>query len=165
VRIVDDLLSSYIRGQLVLCLIVGVLCTIVLVVFGVNLALLLGTVAGILEIIPILGPYLGAIPAVLMALIDKPLRAVWVALAFFAIQQTENTVLVPRVSGNAVRFHPAAVMVILVVGSEVAGLWGLLLSVPVAAVLRDVFRYLYVRTTEKGATPEMALDYLWSRRI
>jgi len=163
--IIDDLLSSYIRGQLLLCLIVGLMATVALLILKVNLALLLGTIAGILEVIPLLGPFIGAVPAVLMALIGRPIRAVWVALAFTAIQQIENTLLVPRIMGHAVRFHPALVMIIVVVGSEVAGLWGVVLAVPVAAAIRDVFQYLYVRTTEKGATPEMALDYLRSRRL
>ncbi len=158
--IVDGLLSAYVRGQLLLCLLVGVMATTVLLILGVDLALLLGTVAGIFELIPFLGPYLGALPAVLIALLERPMLALWVAIAFLVIQQIENIFLVPRISGGAVRFHPAWVMIIVVVGSQVAGLWGLLLGVPVAATMRDVFRYLYLRTTERGATPEMALECL-----
>lgn len=165
VRITDDLLSAYIRGQLLLALIVGIMSTVALLLLGVNLAILLGTIAGILDLIPIVGPWIGGVPAVLVALMGKPIRALWVTLAFLTIQQIQGSLLVPYISGHAVRFHPAVVMVIVVVGAEVAGLWGLLLGVPVAAIVRDVFYYLYVRTTEKGATPEMALDYLWSRRI
>jgi predicted PurR-regulated permease PerM len=158
--ILDGLLSSYLRGQLILCVLVGVMATISLVILGVDLALLLGTFAGIFELIPILGPYLGAVPAVLIALLKQPILAVWVALSFFAIQQIENLFLVPRIAGNAVRFHPAVVMVIVVVGAEVAGVWGMLLGVPLAAMVRDVSRYLYLRTTDRGATPEMAMDSL-----
>jgi predicted PurR-regulated permease PerM len=160
ISIIDGLLSSYVRGQLLLALLVGLMATIALLILGVDLALLLGTFAGIFEMIPILGPYLGAIPAILMALLNRPITAFWVAVTFFAIQQFENVFLVPRISGNAVRFHPALVMIVLVVGSEVAGLWGMLLALPLAAILRDVFRYLYLRTTERGATPEMALEFL-----
>ena len=165
VGIIDDLLSAYLRGQLLLCLIIGVLVTIVLLILGIDLAVLLGTFAGIFELIPILGPYLGAIPAVLMALLDRPVLAFWVAVSFAAIQQIENTFLVPRISGSAVRFHPALVMIIVVVGAEVAGLWGLVLAVPVAAVIRDVFQYLYLRTTERGATPQMAVECLRARSL
>jgi predicted PurR-regulated permease PerM len=77
----------------------------------------------------------------------------------------ENLFLVPRIAGSAVRFHPAVVMVIVVVGAEVAGIWGLLLGVPVAAIARDVYQYLYLRTTERGATPKMALDALRARSL
>jgi len=116
--------------------------------------------AEVFELVPILGPYLGAVPAVLIALLKRPILALWVALCFFAIQQIENLFLVPRIAGNAVRFHPAVVMIIVVVGAEVAGVWGMLLGVPLAAMVRDVFRYLYLRTTERGATPQMALESL-----
>jgi predicted PurR-regulated permease PerM len=163
--IVDDLLSAYLRGQLVLMLVVGTMATVVLLIFGIDLALLVGTVAGITELIPVLGPFIGAVPAVLLALLKRPILAVWVALAFFMIQQIENALLVPRISGHAVRFHAAVVMIIVVMGAEVAGLWGLLLAVPVAAVVRDVFQYLYLRTTERGATPKMAYEYLRARNM
>jgi predicted PurR-regulated permease PerM len=165
VGIVDDLLSAYLRGQLLLCVVVGIMVTIVLLILRIDLAVLLGTLAGVFELIPILGPYLGAVPAILMALLDRPVLAFWVAVSFAAIQQIENSFLVPRISGSAVRFHPALVMVIVVVGAEVAGLWGLVLAVPVAAVIRDVFQYLYLRTTERGATPQMALECLRARSV
>lgn len=161
--IVDSLLGAYLRGQLLLSFIVGLMATVVLLIFRIEAAVLLGTVAGILEVIPILGPYMGALPAVLIALIRRPIVALWVALSFAAIQQIENLFLVPRISGHAVRFHPAVVMVLVLVGADVAGLWGLMLAVPVSAMLRDIFQYLFLRTTERGATPEMALESLWAR--
>ncbi|HHX63940.1 MAG TPA: AI-2E family transporter [Chloroflexi bacterium] len=163
--IVDDLLSAYIRGKLLVSLLVGVMCLIALLIIGVDLALLLATFAGMFEFIPILGPYLGAIPAMLVALLGNPGSALWVALAYFIIQQIESIFLSPRIAGSAVRFHPAVVMVLVLVGSEVAGLWGMFFVVPVAAVARDVFRYLYLRTTERGATPQMALEILRARSI
>jgi len=165
VCIVDELLSAYVRGQLLLCLVVGGLATITCFAVGLDLALLLGTIAGILEVIPFLGPWLGAIPAVLVALAANPILALWVAIAFAAIQQVENIFLVPRITGSAVRFHPAVVMVLVVIGSELAGIWGVLMVVPLSAVLRDVYQYLYLRTTDRGATPEMALEALQARAI
>jgi predicted PurR-regulated permease PerM len=163
ITLVDDLLSAYIRGQLLLCLLVGLMATSALLILRVDLAVLLGTFAGVFEIIPILGPYLGGIPAVLIALLKRPILALWVALAFFLIQQLENIFLVPRIAGRAVRFHPAVVMIIVVVGSQVAGLLGILVAVPVAAVTRDIFKYLYLRTSEQGISPQMALESVRSR--
>jgi len=159
-HIIDRVLGAYLRGQMLLCLAVGMMSMVVLLAFGIREALLLGTLAGILEIVPYLGPVLGAVAPVLIALGNDPMQAVWLAVAFVGIQQVENIFLVPRISGSAVRFHPAAVMVVVVIGSEVAGVTGLLLAVPFSAVVRDVFRYLYLRTTERGATPEMALETL-----
>ena len=88
--IVDGLLSSYLRGQLTLCLLVGAMSMVALLLIGVDLALLLATFAAIFELIPILGPYLGALPAVIIALINRPISALWVALSYAAIQQIEN---------------------------------------------------------------------------
>ncbi|MGI6375900.1 MAG: AI-2E family transporter [Anaerolineae bacterium] len=163
-HIVDGLLSSYLRGQLLLCLLVGSMATIVLLIFGVDMALLLGTFAAVFEIIPILGPYLGAIPAVLIVLLTNPLNAIWVALSFAAIQWIENTFMVPRISGDSVRLHPALVMILVVIASQLAGVVGMLFVVPLVAVLRDVVRYLLLRTTERGSTPALAMESLRARQ-
>jgi len=120
-------------------------------------ALVLGLIAGIFEILPYVGPILGAIPAIVVALLADPWSALWVAIAFFGIQQVENLVLVPRISGESVKLHPAMVMVVLVVGNELAGFWGMLIAVPVTAVLRDVFKYLYLRFLDEPLNPEEAM--------
>lgn len=155
--LIDDVLSAYIRGQLLLVLFVGGMATIALLILGVPFALVLGVIAGIFEILPFVGPILGAIPAVLVALLSNPMSAIWVAISFLAIQQVENLVLVPRISGESVKLHPAVVMVVLVVGNELAGFWGMLLAVPVTAVLRDVFKYLYLRLLDDPLTPAEAM--------
>jgi predicted PurR-regulated permease PerM len=157
-RLTDDVLSAYIRGQLLLCFFVGTMATIALSIIGVPFALVLGLVAGIFEALPYVGPILGAIPAVLVALLSDPVSAIWAGLAFFAIQQVENLILVPRISGQSVKLHPALVMVVLVVGNELAGLWGMLIAVPVAAVIRDIFKYLYLRFLDEPLDPEGAMS-------
>lgn len=155
--LIDDVLSAYLRGQLLLCLFVGGMATVALLIIGVPFAPLLGLVAGITEILPYVGPILGAIPAVIVALFADPGSVVWVVVAFVAIQQVENLVLVPRISGGSVRLHPALVMVVLVIGNEAAGLWGMILAVPITAVIRDVFKYLYLRLTDDPLPPEKAM--------
>ncbi|MEJ2736979.1 MAG: AI-2E family transporter [Anaerolineae bacterium] len=156
-RLIDDVLSAYIRGQLLLCLFVGGLATLSLFIIGVPFALVLGLIAGIFEILPYVGPILGAIPALIVALLADPWSALWVAIAFFAIQQVENLVLVPRISGESVKLHPAMIMVVLVVGNELAGFWGMLIAVPVTAVIRDLFKYLYLRFLDEPLDPEEAM--------
>ncbi len=164
VQIVDRLLSSYVRGQIVLCLSIAIGSTIGLLILGIEPALLLGSVAGILDIIPYLGPYLGALLPLIIALASGDLlKVLWVGVVFFIVQQAENLLLLPKIQGNAVKFHPAVVMVIVVVGAEVSGIWGMLLGVPLAAILRDVFRYFNLRTTERGATPELAMEIMKAR--
>ncbi len=165
VVIIDGLLGAYIRGQLIIGLLVGLMSTALLLAFRIRLALLIGTLAGMFEVIPFLGPWIGAIPAVLVAFLQSPATALWVALGFIVIQQIESNVLAPRIGGGAVRFHPAVVMMLVIVASEIAGLIGVLVVVPVAAIIRDVFQYLYLRTTDRGATPEMAMTTLQARTL
>jgi predicted PurR-regulated permease PerM len=156
-RITDDIFSAYIRGQFLLCLFVGIMATVGLMLVGVPYALVLGLVAGAFELIPYIGPLLGAVPGVIVAALDSWPSAGWAVLVFFVIQQIENLLLVPRISGRSVRLHPALVMVVLVVGNEAAGLWGMLLAVPVTALIRDVFKYLYLRLSDEKVTPADAL--------
>ncbi len=162
--LVDDVLSAYIRGQLLLCLFVGGMATIALFLIGVPFALVLGLVAGILEALPYVGPILGAIPAVVVALLADPGSALWVAAAFFGIQQVENLVLTPRISGESVKLHPAMVMVVLVIGNELAGFLGMLVAVPVTAALRDAFKYLYLRFLDEPLSPLEAMSNIRSGR-
>ena len=160
--LIDHVLSAYVRGQLILCLFVGVLATLALTIIGVPFAPVLGLIAGIFEVLPNIGPYLGAIPAILIALATDPISAVWVALAFFAIQMIENLILVPRISGQSVKLHPALVMMVLVIGGQLAGLWGMLIAVPVTAIIRDVFLYLYLRLLDDPLSPDEAMARLRS---
>ena len=158
----DDVLSAYIRGQLLLCLFVGGMATIALLITGVPFAIVLGLIAAVFEILPYVGPILGAIPAILVALLSNPAAAIWVVVAFFAIQQVENLLLVPRIAGKSVQLHPALVMVVLVIGNEVGGFWGMLVAVPVTAVIRDLFKYLYLRLMDEPLVPEEAMKHIRS---
>jgi predicted PurR-regulated permease PerM len=156
-RVTDDIFSAYIRGQLILCLFIGAMATIGLLIVGVDFALLLGLIAGAFEIFPFVGPILGAIPALFVALVQSPVTALWTLLVFIIIQQIENLFLVPKVASGSVKLHPALIMVVLVVGNEALGLWGMLLAVPVTAVVRDVFKYLYLRFSDEEVSPGEAL--------
>ena len=156
-RISDDIFSAYIRGQLLLCLFIGVMATVGLTFAGVPYALVLGVIAGVFELIPYIGPLLGAVPGVIVAALVSWPTVGWAILVFFIIQQIENLLLVPRISGGSVRLHPAFVMVVLVVGNEAAGLWGMLLAVPVTALIRDLFKYLYLRFSDDKVSPAEAL--------
>ena len=160
IRIVDDILSAYLRGQLLLCVFIGVVVTVGLMLLGVRFPAALGLIAGVLEIIPFIGPIMGAVPAVIVATIQEPLLGLWTLLLFIGIQQLENIFLVPRISGKAVQLHPAVIMVVLVLGNQAAGFWGLLLAVPVTAIVRDVFKYLYLRFQDEPVSPRDAMTRL-----
>jgi predicted PurR-regulated permease PerM len=155
--LIDTVLGAYIRGQALLCVVIGLMAFFGLSVLGVRFPHVLALVAGMLEFLPFIGPILGAVPAVLVALIQSPALALSTVLLYFAIQQIENVLLAPRIAGSAVELHPAAIMVVLVIGNEVAGLGGMLVAVPLTAVARDVFQYLYARWQDEPCSPADAM--------
>ena len=156
-RIVRRLFGQWVRAQLVLGVTVGVFTFIGLIVlsrlvdpvFG-RYAVLLSVTAGILELLPIIGPIISAVPAVLLAA-TAGLEPVIAALILYTlVQQVENNVLVPKIQGDAIEMHPALVMFAIVIGGALAGLLGAILALPVAAALRDVARYLFRRLSPEA---------------
>lgn len=127
--------GAYVRAQLTVALSLGVLVAAAMLVLGIPYAFLLAMFAAFAELIPMLGPFIGAIPAVLVALTLPFPTVLWVALAFLVIQQIESNVLLPRLSGQAVGIHPIGSILALVFGFEVGGVIGALFAVPVAGLL------------------------------
>ncbi|MGI9148746.1 MAG: AI-2E family transporter [Chloroflexota bacterium] len=132
---VSRVLGGYLRGQLTLALIIGVLSGIGTALLGLPYAVVLGVLAGLFELVPMFGPILSVIPAVLVALFMPFPTVIWVLLFFLAIQQVENNILAPRISGHAVGLHPLGAMFALLAGFQLAGLLGGLFAVPLAGVL------------------------------
>lgn len=141
-REIDKVLSGVIRGQLTVALIVGILVTIGLEILGVRYALLIGIVAGILDIIPYFGAFIGATPAVTLALLSSPWLALKVVLLFFAIHQLEGSIIGPQIMGDNVGLHPLSVIFFLFIGGELGGIPGMLLGVPIAAVGKVFIRHM-----------------------
>ncbi len=162
--LVDAVLGAYLRGQVILSFAVGIMSTLGLELLGIDFALLLGTISGLLEVVPVLGPILAAIPMILVALATSPSKLLWVILLAFAVQQIENYVLVPQITHGTVKLHPAMAMIVLVVGSAVGGILGVLLSIPLAAVIRDIVRYAYFRLDDEPLPPREALARVRSGR-
>ncbi len=161
-RLLDAVFSAYLRGQLFLGLVIGLTYYVGLLFLGVNFSALLGLFAGVFELVPNIGPVIGAVPAILVALTQDPSLALWTAIFAIAVQQVENLFLTPRVLGQTINLHPAVTMVVLVVGSELGGMLGLFLAPVMTAMARDIFRYLYFRTAEEPLPPEKALARVWS---
>jgi predicted PurR-regulated permease PerM len=127
-----------------------ILSTFVDPVFG-RYAILLSVTAGILELLPIIGPIISAVPAVLLAA-TAGLEPVIAALILYTlVQQVENNVFVPKIQGDAIELHPALVMFAIVIGGSLAGLLGAILALPIAAALRDVIRYLFRRLSPEAS--------------
>jgi hypothetical protein len=132
---VSRVLGGYLRAQFSLALIVGVATGIGMALFGLPYAVVLGVLAGLFELVPMFGPILSAVPAVLVALFLPFPTVIWVLLFFLVVQQVENNVLAPRISGHAVGLHPLGAMFALLAGFQLAGLLGGLFAVPVAGVV------------------------------
>ncbi|MDA0301377.1 MAG: AI-2E family transporter [Chloroflexi bacterium] len=150
----DRLLGRYIRAQLILGLAVGGAVGVLMALMGVELSLGLGVWAGVTELIPIIGPWAGAIPGLILVAATDPSLLPWVALTYLMVQQVENNFLVPRIQGQALDLHPAMVILLLVVGGAVFGFIGLVVIIPLAAIVRELFWYLDRRL--QGQTPEQA---------
>lgn len=151
-RIVQRVFGQWVRGQLLLGVTVGVMTFIGLMVLSVTIdpvfgryAILLSVTAGILELVPIIGPIIAAVPAVLLAA-TAGLEAVIAALVLYTlVQQLENNLLVPKIQGDAVELHPALVIFAIIVGGALAGLLGAILALPITSAARDIVRYLFRR--------------------
>ena len=136
--IAEHTLGGYVRGQITLGLIVGVVVTVGLMLMGVPYAFVLGLVAGLTELIPIVGPWVGGVFGVLVTLAVAPEKALYVAILYVVVQLVENTVLVNRIQGRALRIHPVWMTIIVVVAATYFGIWGVILGPPVVALVRDV---------------------------
>lgn len=132
---IGDKVGAWLRGQLILCVIIAIATLIILIIFRVPYALILAVLAGILEIIPTIGPILAAIPAILLALTISPLTALIVALCYFGLQQLESQILVPKIMGKVVGLSPVIIIIALLVGAKLFGILGAILAVPAAAAV------------------------------
>jgi len=150
VTIIERVLGRYIRAQLMLGLIVAYFSFIGLFLLKVPFSLALSLLAGITELIPTLGPWIGGAVAVIVTLAMAPEKAIWVVVLFFAVQIVENNLLVPKIQSAYLHIHPAIMIVLLVFGAYFAGFWGLLLIGPLVATLMEVFTYVRDRYNYKG---------------
>lgn len=130
--------GRWIQGQLLLALIIGLTVYIGLELMGVRFALVLGIAAMALEIVPIVGPVLAAIPAVFLAFLQDPGLGLWVIVFYVVVQQLENHLLVPIVLGKTTGLNPVVVIISLLVGNQLAGISGMILSVPIATIIVEI---------------------------
>lgn len=135
---IEDKLGAWLRGQFILSIVIGVVVFAGLTLLGVDYALPLAIIAGLLEVVPVLGPIISAIPAVLLALTVSPVFALLVAGFYFAVQQLEGHLIVPQLMKRAVGLNPLLVILSISVGGRLLGIGGALLAVPIAVVIQLV---------------------------
>jgi predicted PurR-regulated permease PerM len=152
---IEKKMGLWLRGQLVLMFVVGLLTYILLSIFGVKYALILAVVAGVLEVIPFIGPIVSAIPAILIALTTGPAwQVLAVALIYIGVQQIENNVIVPKIMQKAVGLNPIIVISAILMGAKLGGVVGAILAVPVAAAIAVVVGDMFQIQALEQIAPE-----------
>ncbi|EKN69891.1 hypothetical protein BABA_07641 [Neobacillus bataviensis LMG 21833] len=135
-RDVDESLGSYIRGQLLVCMIIGSLSALFFWIFDLKYPLLLGLIVGATNVIPYFGPIIGAVPAVIIAATTSVKLVIITLVIVFGLQFLEGNILSPYIVGKSLHMHPLVIMIALTAGGEIGGILGLILAVPVLAVLK-----------------------------
>lgn len=143
-RTIHEVFGKFIRGQLLEAFFVGVLSAIALSIVGIDYAFVIGIIAGICNMIPYVGPIVGTILAAVMGLLSgRPIKVVYSIIAMLVVQQIDNNLLAPKIVGDSVGLHAVFTMMAILIGGSVGGLFGMLLSVPIAASFRVLFNNWY----------------------
>jgi len=174
---IERSLASYVRGQLLLSLIIGTSAGLGLWVLGTlgwvpgadRYAALFGAWVAVTELIPYLGPWLGAVPPFVYALVVHPISAIWVGVLFLGIHQIEGHIVVPNVMGSALRLHPLLVIFGLLAGGEIYGLPGALVALPLLAAARAIWEFFAERVSlepwSEGATVPVEVELEETRAV
>jgi len=151
-------IGGFLRGQVVVAVIVGVMTSIGFRIIGLDFWLIIGMIAGFLNIIPFVGPWVGGILGVLVGLVTAdPTTALWAAVVAIIVQQLDNHLISPNVLRATVSVHPAVIILAIVLGGGIGGIWGLLLAVPITAALKILVGHFW-RTRILGQSWEDALE-------
>jgi predicted PurR-regulated permease PerM len=162
----EHAVAGYVKGQLLISLIIGASAGLGMWILGATglvpgadkYALLFGAWVGLMELIPYLGPWLGAIPAAIYAVVVDPISLIWVAILFLLIHQVEGHVVVPNVMGSALRLHPLLVIFGLLAGGEIYGLAGILVALPLLAAARAAYEFFGERVQLEPWAAGVAVD-------
>ncbi|MGI5873633.1 MAG: AI-2E family transporter [Bacillota bacterium] len=142
-REANDVFFAFVRGNLLIAAIVAAMTGVGLFLCGVESAAVLGVLYGLMDLIPYFGPVLGAVPVVLLSLLQGNVNIFLVLALIFLIQQAESTLITPKILGDRVGLHPVSVIVLVLIGGSVGGLAGMVLMIPLAAVAKVVLKYCY----------------------
>lgn len=139
---IDVSLSQFVRGKIIMAVYVGIATSIVLLIIGVDFAIVIGFITGVADIIPYIGPFLGFLPAVFFAFLSSPIKAIWVSIFFLSIQWIENNILAPKIIGETTGLHPVIVLISIIVGGGIFGVFGMILAIPVVSISIIVYDFV-----------------------
>jgi predicted PurR-regulated permease PerM len=152
---VNNTLAAYTRAQLISCVLIGTICTIIFYVLDVNYALLLGILAGVLEFIPLIGPAVIAITAITIAAFSSGTQAVSVGIALAVLRLIHDYVTYPRIVREGIHLHPLAIVLSVLAGEQIAGITGVFLSIPIVAIFTVIFKHIRQHRGNKGLVADL----------
>jgi predicted PurR-regulated permease PerM len=144
-------LGSWLRGQLMLCVIIFVVSYVGLLILGVRYALVLALIAGFFEFIPFIGPVVAAVPALFLSFAQSPIKALLVLILYIVIQQLENQLIVPKVMQKSTGLNPVVVIIAMLIGARLGGIMGVMLAVPIAAIIQVFSSDFFGQKKEKDS--------------
>lgn len=136
---IDKVLSRYVISQISLSIIVGIMTFLALIFLKVKFALILSIINGVFNIIPYFGPILGVIPALIIALMDSPLKFLLTIIALGAIQQIEGNFIAPQITASSTEMHPLVIIILLILGEKLGGLIGMILIIPIVVIIKVIY--------------------------
>ncbi|MFH2034288.1 MAG: AI-2E family transporter, partial [Candidatus Margulisiibacteriota bacterium] len=136
---INTVLTNYVKGELILCSVVGLMVGIGLYFLGVKFFLIFGLISAITEFIPVIGPFIGAVPAVIIAFLISPALALKVIILYLLVQAFENSLLVPRIMGDKMNLHPVTVILAILILGKLIGPWGLFFAAPIMAIIKITY--------------------------
>jgi predicted PurR-regulated permease PerM len=140
--IIDTSLKQFIKGRLIMSLYAGVMTTILLLVLGIEFPFVIGFITGVADIVPYIGPFLGYVPAVFFASFSGIMKVIWVSIFWVLIQWTENNIVAPKIIGENMGMHPMVILLSIIIGGGVFGVFGMILSVPIVAITKITTQYI-----------------------
>lgn len=145
---IDNVLRSYIQGQLLISVLLALLILIGYLIIGLDYALLLAIFALVMNLIPFIGPWIAVTPAIIIALLQDPMLVIWVAVVTLVAQQIDSNLITPNVMGKTLDIHPLTVITVLLAAGNIAGFFGIIVAIPAYAVGKVIVRNIYEQRKE-----------------
>ena len=141
-RIIEDinlLLERYIVSQIVLSIATGIMCLILFIGIDLRFAILLSIINAVFNIVPYFGAFFGGIPAVIVGFMDSPTKAIWAVIGILIIQQIEGNILAPKVTADSTNIHPLVIIILLLIGERMFGVFGMIMAVPLGVIIKVIY--------------------------
>lgn len=146
---IDTALQQFIRGRMLMAIFVGLLTMAYLLVLRVDFAIIIGLITCVADIIPYIGPFLGCAPAVLFAFMDSPMKALWVLILFVIVQWVENNILAPKLIGDSTGLNPLVILISIIIGGGIFGVWGMVISVPLTSIIFILVDFIKIKYNDR----------------